>query len=118
MSSNLMSQALVKLQRKGQMVIPRLLRDEAGVAEGTFLKVAVVEGGRILLTPQFTIDRSIVAGRPKGNRKKVLQELAQTMATLQGEAKQKGLDKMSTRQINAAVTAVRRERQSTKKPPK
>ena len=40
-----MSQALVKLQRKGQMVIPRSLRDEAGVAEGTLMKVDVVKDG-------------------------------------------------------------------------
>ncbi len=100
------------------MVIPRSLRDEAGVGEGTFLKVAVVEGGQILLTPQFPIKRSIVADRPKGNRKKVLQELARTMAALQSEAKEKGLDKMSKRQINTAVTAVRRQRQGNKKPAK
>ena len=37
-----MSSVLVKLQRKGQMVIPRNLRDEAGVSEGTLMKVVVV----------------------------------------------------------------------------
>ena len=36
--------SLVKLQRKGQMVIPRSLREEAGVSEGTLI---VVEGGKL-----------------------------------------------------------------------
>ena len=56
-----MPEALVKLQRKGQMVIPRSLREEVGIAEGTLMKVAVVKGGRFLLTPQITVDRSAVS---------------------------------------------------------
>jgi len=39
-----MSYALVKLQRKGQMVIPRSLREEVGILERTLMKVAVIEG--------------------------------------------------------------------------
>src|SRR5579864_1076257 len=98
-----MSQALVKLQRKGQMVIPRSLREEAGVAEGTLLKVAVVEGGQFLVTPQVTIARSVIADRKSQSRKQAVQELAQVVAELRQEAKEKGLDKMSKREINAAV---------------
>ena len=56
------------------MVIPRSLRDEAGVAEGTLMKVAVVEGGQFLVTPQFTINRSVVTA-PRKNRKELLKEL-------------------------------------------
>ena len=41
-------------KRKGQMVIPRTLRDEAGVSEGTLMKIAVVEGGQFLITPQVS----------------------------------------------------------------
>src|SRR5207245_11540685 len=63
-----MSAALVKLQRKGQMVIPRSLREEAGVQEGTLMKVAVVKGGQFLLTTQFTIDRPIIAAPRKDSR--------------------------------------------------
>ena len=54
-----MSNALVKLQRKGQMVIPRSLREEVGVTEGTLMNISVVKGGQFLLTPQLTINRAI-----------------------------------------------------------
>jgi hypothetical protein len=56
------------------------------------------------------VDRAIDGSRPTWDRKEVLRELARTMAELQREAKQKGLDKMSMRQIDAAVVAVRRDR--------
>ena len=109
-----MSQALVKLQRKGQMVIPRSLREEAGVAEGTLMKVAVVKGGQFLLTPQFTIDRSVVTHNRK-DRKQLLKDLAQVVSEIRQEAKEKGIDKMSMREINAAVDATRRAQAKTTK---
>lgn len=99
------------------MVIPRSLREEAGITEGTLLKVAVVEGGKFLLTPQFTIDRSVVADRKSGGRKQVLRELAQVVAELRQEAKQKGLDKMSASEINAAASAARHSRKKSSKRP-
>jgi AbrB family looped-hinge helix DNA binding protein len=102
-----MSNALVKLQRKGQMVIPRSLREEAGVAEGTLLKVAVVKGGQFLVTPQFTIDRSVIADRHKDS-KQAFRELAQVVAEIRQEAKEKGIDKMPMSEINAAVAAARK----------
>jgi len=102
-----MSNALVKLQRKGQMVIPRSLREEAGVAEGTLLKVAVVKGGQFLVTPQFTIDRSVIADRHK-DPKQAFRELAQVVAEIRQEAKEKGIDKMPMSEINAAVAAARK----------
>ena len=102
-----MSNALVKLQRKGQMVIPRSLREEAGVAEGTLLKVAVVKGGQFLVTPQFTIDRSVIADHHK-DPKQAFRELAQVVAEIRQEAKEKGIDKMPMSEINAAVAAARK----------
>ena len=65
---------LVKLQRKGQMVIPRALREQAGIPEGTLLQVSL-EGGNILVTPQVTINRTIV-NAPGKNSKALLRELA------------------------------------------
>ncbi len=109
-----MSQALVKLQRKGQMVIPRSLREAAGVAEGTLMKVTVLQGPRFLLTPQFTIDRSVVNG-PRKNRKQILRDLAQAVAELRQDAKQKGLDKMPLSEINRAVASARRDLKKTSK---
>jgi bifunctional DNA-binding transcriptional regulator/antitoxin component of YhaV-PrlF toxin-antitoxin module len=95
------------------MVIPRSLREEAGIAEGTLMKIAVVDGGQFLVTPQFTIDRSVIAGRKSQVRKQVLQQLAHIVAELRQEAKEKGLDKMSKREINAAVAAARRDRKKS-----
>lgn len=101
-----MSQALIRLQRKGQMVIPRSLREEAGVSEGTLLKVNVVKGGRFLLTPQFTLDRPDASGNKKDTRK-LLKQLAQVVTELREEAITKGVSRMSARKIDAAVTAAR-----------
>src|SRR4051812_20641614 len=113
-----MSQALVKLQRKGQMVIPRSLRDEAGVAEGTLMKVDVVKDGQFLVTAQFTMDRAIVT-TPQKNRKELLKELAAAVAELRQDAKAKGIDKMPMSEINRAVASARRDlKKSNKRPVK
>ena len=98
------------------MVIPRSLREEAGVSEGTLMKVAVVKGGQFLVTPQLTIDRP-AADRRKG-RNQVLHELTQILAEIRQEAKEKGLDEMPMSEINAAVAAVRRARKTTGKRPR
>jgi antitoxin component of MazEF toxin-antitoxin module len=98
------------------MVIPRSLREEAGVSEGTLMKVSVVEGRRFLLTPQFTLDRAVVED-PGKSRKQVFRELSQIVAEIRQEAKEKGLDKMSKREINAAVAAARRDSKKTSKQP-
>lgn len=107
---------LVKLQRKGQMVIPRSLREEAGVAEGTLMKVAVVKGGQFLITPQISIDRAIVIQKSK-NLDQTFDELRQVVAGIRQEAKEKGVDKMSAKDINRAVAATRRDMKKTSKKP-
>ncbi len=100
------------------MVIPRNLRDEAGVSEGTLMKVALVEGGSFLVTPQLTVDRSVVTRAPKG-RKSAFRDLAQVVAELRKEANEKGLATMPRKEINRAVTAARRDlKQSNKRPTK
>jgi antitoxin component of MazEF toxin-antitoxin module len=98
------------------MVIPRSLREEAGVAEGTLMKVSVVKGGQFLVTPQLTIDRSAVAHGRK-DRKQVLRELVQVVAELRQESKQKGLATMSSKEINRAVAAARRDLKKAGKRP-
>ncbi len=109
-----MTHTLVRLQKKGQMVIPLSLRELAGVSEGTLIKIALIDGGRFLLTPQFTVDRSVVTG--KKDRKQALQQLAQIVAEIRDEAREKGIDKMSKREINAAVSAARKSLKKTAKP--
>ena len=101
------------------MVIPRALREQAGVAEGTLMKVAVVEGGQFLLTPQLTIDRRVLADRKSQGRRQGLRQLAEIMAELREEAKEKGLDKMTKGEINSAVAAARKGlKKSSKRPAK
>jgi bifunctional DNA-binding transcriptional regulator/antitoxin component of YhaV-PrlF toxin-antitoxin module len=109
-----MPAALIKLQKKGQMVIPRSLREAAGVAEGTLIKISLVEGRQFLLTPQFTLDRTIVEG-PAKSRKQLLQELARTVDEIRQESQEKGLDKMSKREIEAAVAWGRGDRKKAGK---
>lgn len=107
----------VKLQRKGQMVIPRRVREMTGLAEGTLMKVEVLDGPRYLLTPQLTLDRPLISDRPK-NRKAALRELAKVVGELRQEAKEKGIDKMPKSEIHAAVTAMRRDLKNGKRPAK
>ncbi len=52
------------------MVIPRSLREQAGVAEGTLMKVSVIKGSQFLLTPQVTVNRAIIEN-PRKNRKQI-----------------------------------------------
>ena len=99
------------------MVIPRLLREEAGIAEGTLMKVAVIEGGQFLVTPQVTIARNVLTDHKSQGRKHTLRQLAQVVAELRQEAKEKGLDKMPKREISAAVSAARRDLKKSRKRP-
>lgn len=92
------------------MVIPRSLREEAGVAEGTLMKVAVVEGGRFLITPQLAVDRSVITSSPR-DRKQAFRELAQVVAELRQEAKEKGLSALSKKEISRAVASARRDQE-------
>ena len=110
-----MSQAFIKLQRKGQIVIPRSLREEVGLPEGTLLKVAVVKGGQFLVTPQPPANRPVITAPPK-NRKQALRELFQVVDEIRKEAKEKGLDKMPAREINSAVNAARRDLKKSRTP--
>ena len=80
------------------------------------MKVAVVEGGQFLLTPQFTINRSVVTGGGKG-RKQAFRELTQIVAELRQEAREKGLDTMPVKEIKRAVATARRDLKKTSKRP-
>jgi AbrB family looped-hinge helix DNA binding protein len=98
---------LVKIHRKGQMTLPRSFRDAMGVDAGSLVELSL-ENGKAILSPQLTINRDIVTGIPK-NRKALLKELAAAIADLRQDAKEKGIDKMTKRQINAAVEWARRD---------
>lgn len=50
----------------------------------------------------------VISERPAG-RTQMLRELSETVAEIRQEAKEKGLDEMSKREIKAAVAAARRD---------
>ncbi len=71
------------------------------------MEVAVVEGGRLLITPQVALDRAILAD-PKKNRKQLLKALSAAVTGIRQEAKKIGLAKVTLPQIEAEVAAYRR----------
>jgi len=104
---------LVKIHRKGQMTLPSSFRTAMGLNEGSLVELSL-ENGKAIMSPQITLNRDIVTGSAK-NRKQAFRELAQVVAELRQEAKEKGTDKMSKSEINAAVTWARRDPKKTSK---
>ena len=111
-----MLKRLVKMQRKGVVVIPSNMRRHVGVVDGDLMEVAVLETSQFLITPQLTISRAVVVD-PKKNHKQILADLAATVAGIRAEAKAKGLDKLTMREINATVAEARRAQKKTSKRP-
>lgn len=105
---------LVRIHRKGQMTLPSSFRTAMGVGAGSLVELSL-KNGKAIMSPQITISREIVTGPPK-NRKSLLKELAAAVTELRQDAKEKGIDKMSKREINAAVAWARRDLKATRKP--
>lgn len=87
---------------KYQVVIPRGVREQLGISRGDILE-AKVERGKLTYTPKVLIDR-LRAIAPTPPALKAMQE----------EAKRKGTDKLTMREINAEIAAVRRQQQRKK----
>ena len=105
---------LVKIHRKGQMTLPSSFRTAMGLNAGSLVELSL-KNGKAIMSPQIILNREIVTGPPK-NRKALLKELAVAVAELRQDAKEKGIDKMSKREINAAVAWARRDLRKTSKP--
>ena len=69
------------------MVIPRSLREAMGVSEGSLMKVTMLKGHRLPVTPQLAVDHDVMT-RPK-NRKQALLELGQVIDEIRQEANSK-----------------------------
>ena len=93
--------AIVTVKDKYQVVIPRDVREQAGVNVGDLLE-ARLEKGKITFTPKVIVDRAVP--RPNGR------DPLATLRSIQADAKRKGLDKLTMRDINAIIAEVRRER--------
>src|ERR1700690_4289709 len=102
--------AIVTVKNKYQVVIPQALREKLGINRGDVLE-AKIERGRITYTPKALIDR-IPAG--KIEREHFLKQLREQAPVWLKEtwaaSRRRGIDKITTRQINAEISAVRRRR--------
>ena len=102
--------AIVTVKNKYQVVIPQALRKKLGISRGDLLE-AKVERGRITYTPKAVIDR-MPSG--KAARERFLKQLrAEAPAWLKetwADSKLRGTDKLTMREINAEISAVRRGR--------
>ena len=88
---------IIKIQKKGHVVIPRSLREQAGVAEGDLLEVTVY---------------------PKQRREEFVRQVKdsapQALKNIWEESQRKGLDKLTMRKIDAIISEVRQEQKSGK----
>ena len=84
--------SIVRVKNKFQVVIPESVRDQIGVEVGDVLE-AKVERGKITLTPKSIVDR-----------------IPQVVKDVRAASQRKGLNKLSMEEIDAEVTASRRER--------
>jgi AbrB family looped-hinge helix DNA binding protein len=103
-----MATNIIKVQKKGQVVIPRELRESMGVFEGDLLQIRI-KGGEFILTPQVAINREIL-NAPDRERRRLLAELAKTVGGLRQEAERRGVDRLTAREINSAIEKARKNR--------
>src|ERR1022692_2516038 len=113
--------ALVTVKNKYQVVIPQALWEKLAITRGDVLE-AKVEGGRITYTPKTVIDRipapqkPVIARIPAGKieRERFFKHLREQAPNWLKEtwtaSSRRGTDKLTTRQINAEISAVRRRR--------
>jgi AbrB family looped-hinge helix DNA binding protein len=107
--------AIVTVKNKYQVVIPQALREQLGISRGDVLE-AKVERGRLTYTPKTVIDR-IPAGKTERERffKKLSDEAPAWLKEIGAASKRRGTDKLTMRQIDAEVAAVRRQRSGKSK---
>jgi AbrB family looped-hinge helix DNA binding protein len=108
---------IVTVKDKYQVVIPQAIREKLGISRGDVLE-AKVERGRLTYTPKTIIDRVPAS---KADREKFFKQLrAEAPAWLKeawAASRRRGTDKLTMREIDAEVSAVRRGRaRKTKRP--
>ncbi len=102
--------AIVTVRDKYQVVIPQAIRKKLGISRGDVLE-AKVERGRLTYTPKAAIDR-IPAGKAERAFffKQLRDEAPGWLKESWAASKRQGTDKLTMRQINAEIAAVRRKR--------
>lgn len=94
--------SIVTVKDKFQVVIPQIVRQQLGISQGDMLE-AKVERGKLTYTPKVLVDRL-----------RELYPAPPELRAMQEDAKRKGADKLTMRQINAEVAAVRRQARKKK----
>ncbi|HYW44192.1 MAG TPA: AbrB/MazE/SpoVT family DNA-binding domain-containing protein [Bryobacteraceae bacterium] len=109
--------AAVTVKDKYRVVIPRAIREKLGISRGDVLE-AKAERGRLTYTPKAVIDR-IPPGKAARERffKKLRDEAPDWLKETWAASKRRGTDKLTMREINAEVSAVRRRRAKKNSPP-
>lgn len=102
--------AIVTVKNKYQVVIPLSIRKTLGISRGDLLE-AKVERGRITYTPNTVIDR-IPAGKAERERffAKLREQAPTWLQETWADSSLRGTDKLTAKQIDAEISAVRRRR--------
>jgi AbrB family looped-hinge helix DNA binding protein len=74
----------VTLTSKGQLTLPRPLRDALGLAPGARLQASIDLQGRLVLVPSKYEPQDLFLNRPKVNRCLSLEQMEQTIASAIG----------------------------------
>ena len=92
------------------MNCPQALREKLGISRGDVLE-ARVERGRITYTPKAVVDR-IPAGKIERERffRQLREQAPGWLKETWTASRRRGTDKITTRQINSEISAVRRRR--------
>jgi AbrB family looped-hinge helix DNA binding protein len=90
--------SIVIVKNKYQVVIPQRVREKLGITRGDILE-AKAERGKITYTPKAVLDRDAVTGQRAG--------LLRALRAVQADARKKGLDKLTMRDIDAMIAEVR-----------
>jgi AbrB family looped-hinge helix DNA binding protein len=105
--------AIVTVKNKYQIVIPQAVRKQLGINRSDVLE-AKVERGKLTYTRKSVIDRVIPAGRSERARffKQLMDEAPEWLKAIQEASTRRGTDKLTMRQIDAEIAAVRRARRT------
>jgi len=107
---------IVTVKNKFQVVIPQALREQLGIRAGDLLE-AKAERGRLTYTPKTVIDR-IPTGKAERERffKKLSEQAPGWLKETWAASKHRGTDKLTMKQLDAEVAAVRRRSGRSSRP--
>lgn len=116
-----MPNALIKVQKEGQLVLPKNLRDRAGIAEGDLLEVTM-RGSEVVLTPKSIVTAGPLKREPNQGRKQQLEferrlraSAPASLGQVWASSKARGTDKITMREIDVEIAKARAESPSQRK---